>query len=247
MTRTPLVLAGALLAGACSTGKTSDTTGFSGASSESATAGSGTASTSSGSSSGSGSSAGSGSGSSGSTSALGSSGTGGSSTGGSSTGSGSTGSGSTGGSLMCTDANEPNESESNAKGLGIIDDCDGSGSSVSGQLEGANDVDWFSYSASDVFGCVVDPSRNVISSGSVRFCKFIDCASGTADISSCPGGAFSSTSPGGHPGCCKVGSNLSNFDLSIDCSGTDDSAQVLMRVDQGPAGVCTTYTIDYHY
>ncbi|RMG95644.1 MAG: hypothetical protein D6705_13100 [Deltaproteobacteria bacterium] len=148
---------------------------------------------------------------------------------------------------MCDPVFEPNDTEAQATPLGIIDDCDGNGSAFSAQLEGDGDVDWYTYSASDVFGCVVDPTRDVITPAPVRFCKFVDCASGQASIDGCPSGASAATSPGGYPGCCKYGTNLSNFDVAIDCPGSDDSAQILMRIDSGPAGECTSYTVNYHF
>ncbi len=187
----------------------------------------------------------SGSGSSGTSTGAVTGSTGPDSTGPASTGPAST-SGTTGG-LVCDPSYEPNDSEEQAAALGIIDDCDGSGSAFTSELEGDGDVDWFTYSASDVFGCVVDPTRDVITPAPVRFCKFINCASGQASIDGCPSGASAATSPSGHPGCCKYGTNLSNFDVAIDCPGSDDSAQVLMRIDSGPAGVCTAYTINYHF
>jgi hypothetical protein len=142
----------------------------------------------------------------------------------------------------CADADtaEQNETESTAFDLGGIDDCDGSGSEHQGTLA-AGDVDWFKYQGDDTFGCVVDPTREVTSMGSFRFCKFAQCERGNPGVT-CPSGTTPESSPDGRPGCC--GSD--GFDLALDCSGSDDNASIYMRLDQ-PQPACSTYTLEWHY
>lgn len=142
----------------------------------------------------------------------------------------------------CPDADtaEQNETESTAFDLGGIDDCDGSGSEHQGTLA-AGDVDWFKYQGDDTFGCVVDPTREVTSMGSFRFCKFAQCERGNPGVT-CPSGTTPESSPDGRPGCC--GSD--GFDLALDCSGSDDNASIYMRLDQ-PQPACSTYTLEWHY
>ncbi len=170
----------------------------------------------------------------------------------SSSGSGAgSGSGGAGGGLDCpnTGLGEPNESEVSAFRLKVdaIDDCDGSGDSVSGVIAGPDDVDWFYYEGDDGIGCIVDPTRAVVQSVSgLRLCVFIECLSGTAEFS-CPAPSTSATSPEGRPGCC----HSADFDITdLNCTGSlDEHAFVYIRLDQpgGAWDTCNAYTLDYHY
>ena len=138
---------------------------------------------------------------------------------------------------------EPNDSEQTAKNLGTIDDCDGSGSSFAGVLNGPDDLDWFKYSGQDAFGCSVGPSRSVTFMQPARICKFIQCE-GSGDPSfTCPGGTSGATSPAGYPGCC----GTDGFDMDIDCSGIDDNATVYIRIDNPNGEDCIPYSVSYHY
>jgi len=146
---------------------------------------------------------------------------------------------STGG-LNCNDINDGNNNtEASATDLGTIDDCDGSGESVSGIVAGVADTDWYKYNGDDTFGCVATPLRGLTSSDPVRLCKFMQCDGGTP---SCPGGTDAATSPDGRPGCC----GDAGFEMGIECDGTDDDATIYVRV-QTTTNDCVTYTLDYHY
>jgi hypothetical protein len=161
-------------------------------------------------------------------------------TGGSSGGTGGTGAtGATGGTgATCADTDEPANDEKSAMNLGAIDDCDGSGSSVDGVLDGKNDVDWFVFWGKDTLGCIVDPFAS--SGVKARVCVFADCASATV---SCSSGTIAA-SPLGRPGCCV--SEGGQISLSLGCNGIDDSASIYIRVDQAAQDVCQAYTVDYH-
>ena len=148
---------------------------------------------------------------------------------------------------QCNDpGDEPNDTESTATPLATIDDCDGSGSSFGGVLDGGSDVDWYKYTGEDALGCVVDATRALTSSGgSVRLCKYAQCSNNNDAAISCPGGTSAATSPDGRPGCC----GTSGFDMAPDCASfpsTDDSSIIYIRVDQ-PGGDCVSYSIDYHF
>ncbi|MCC6663473.1 MAG: hypothetical protein IT375_07000 [Polyangiaceae bacterium] len=158
------------------------------------------------------------------------------------TGGGGTGGGGTGGTggSSCVDKGfEPNETESAATALGTINDCDGSGSTASGKLDGSSDVDYYSFFGTDQAGCVVGPVAST--TAKVRLCLFADCASAKVSCSS----GTPSTSPGGRPGCCVPAGG--KVDLSLDCTGWTDDATIYVRVDQGAANACTAYSVDYHY
>lgn len=138
---------------------------------------------------------------------------------------------------------EPNETESEAKNLGTIDDCDGSGDSVSGVLNGPDDVDWYRYDGQDAFGCVVGPTRSVTFMMPARICKYVQCSGGGDPTVTCPAGTTGDTSPGGRPGCCAS----DGFEIDIDCPGVDDNTTTYIRIDNPNGGECIPYTVAYHY
>lgn len=149
------------------------------------------------------------------------------------------GSGGGGGVMMCDGTDEPNDSEDTARDLGAINDCDSNGAQIAFSLE-PGDVDWFRYEGSDDFGCVVDPTRTLTSTGDLRMCKFAECLDGDVDVT-CEDGSSPATSPNGHPGCC----HDRGFGMDIDCPGVDDDAVITIRFDQHTG--CTGYVLDYHY
>jgi hypothetical protein len=161
---------------------------------------------------------------------------------------GSSGDGGAGPGCVDNGIGEPNESEATAYPLvsGAIEDCDGDGSTFAGTLA-PGDVDWITYEGSDVFGCVVDPTRAISQSQSgMRMCKFFQCISGDTEVT-CPSGTTSATSPGGRAGCC----GTMGFGVSgLNCTGTSsDDTDVYIRLDMpnGNASTCNDYTLAYHY
>jgi hypothetical protein len=145
--------------------------------------------------------------------------------------------------LSCTgEIDEPNASEILATPLGTIDDCDSSGSNVKGVSSGTGDVDWMVFHGTDTFGCSVDPTVQIDASG-VRLCAFALCDDGTTTIQDC-NGATAATSPAGTHGCCTTGTK--SMTVSINCSGTNDSAAIFIRVDQ-TQNQCVAYDVAYHF
>ena len=144
--------------------------------------------------------------------------------------------------MPCNDPGpEPNDGIGQATYLGAIDDCDSSGLTFSGVLAG-NDVDWFAYDASDVFGCSVNPERMITSDGQVRLCKFPTCVQGTPDVT-CPAGSTPETA-NGLMGCCST----TMAAMELDCLDViSDDATVYLRIDKPPAFSCVSYSGSFHY
>lgn len=149
------------------------------------------------------------------------------------------------GKLTCTGSQvEPNDSLPSARPLKAIDDCDGSGDKFTGTVGGA-DVDYWTYKGSDKFGCSVDPSvKN--HSASVRVCVFAQCLSGTTEFKKCNSGTAFKL-PSGIDGCCTDGPGDASMDYTCTLVGSDDSADVFMRVDSPGATTCLPYEVDYHF
>ena len=145
--------------------------------------------------------------------------------------------------LACTgEIDEPNGTEILATPLGVIDDCDSSGSTISGVSSGVGDVDWMVFHGTDTFGCSVDPTVQIDATG-VRLCAFALCGDGTTTVQSC-GGGTSAISPAGTHGCCTT--STKSMTVQINCSGTNDSAAIFVRVDQ-TQNQCVAYDVAYHF
>ncbi len=146
-----------------------------------------------------------------------------------------------GGGGNCVDFGKPNDTEVTAHDLGKLDDCDVNTKTLAAALTNAQDVDWYTYAATDVFGCTVDPHRKLTPPSTLRMCKFAECFIGNTTVS-CKNDATPTVSPAGRAGCCH---NLS-FGMTVDCKGLNDDANVYIRLDQGPS-TCTEYSLEYHY
>jgi hypothetical protein len=142
----------------------------------------------------------------------------------------------------CIDPLEPNDIEAQASDLGSFNDCDDSGSMVQGVLDGVDDVDWYRYVGSDDFGCVVDPTRLLTATHSLRLCKFAECTDGSTASVSCTDGSSPATSPDGRPGCC----HTLSFGMDVDCDAVSDDATIYIRLDT-PGDACVVYDLEYHY
>lgn len=153
---------------------------------------------------------------------------------------------STGTGAACSDPGpgEPNDTLVNAYQLPPISDCNSDAAMVSGMLgpNGPNggDVDWYKYDGSDTFGCVVDPTRQLIGP-TMRVCKYLGC---TAAQVTCPSGSQFDVFAG-KPGCCWMGG--AEVTASLNCNGTDDSSTVYIRVDHPNGPGCETYQLNYHF
>lgn len=148
-----------------------------------------------------------------------------------------------GGGVACADGVlEPNGSEMLAPLVASINDCDSNELILSAVLAGADDVDWFRYKGNDVFGCQVDPSRELTASGPVMLCKYAECEQGEPATVVCEDESVSSISFEGRPGCC----HDAGFGMDVDCDGSDDDATIYLQLTQ-TADACTSYTLDFHY
>lgn len=146
------------------------------------------------------------------------------------------------GGMACADYGEPNDTDVMAKNEGSISDCDSDGNFIEAALDGSGDVDWYSYAGSDNFGCVVDPARTITASGSLRLCKLAKCVFGATAVTCRDGSTPAQSPPTNWQGCCHV----QGFRIDVNCTGQDDDADILLRVDQ-PGASCVTYKLDYHY
>jgi hypothetical protein len=137
---------------------------------------------------------------------------------------------------------EANETQLTAHGLGEITDADASGSFVCAVLDGADDVDWYTFKGNDAILNFVDPTREVISEQNHRICVYITCDNGPPQIG-CGGDETEDTAPMGQPGCCGVG----NVSPSLNCKGTDDSATIWVKVENVDELACVPYELKYHF
>lgn len=148
------------------------------------------------------------------------------------------------GSTTCSDPNDVGGSEPTAKDLGTITDSDSAGSTFSGVVSGAVDVDYYELTGTDEYGAVVDPTLSSTSTG-VEICMFVTCIQGSGiDFKSCTGGS-QATSDLGRPGCCFTAPG--SIALEYDCLGTtNESATMFMRVRQ-TSSACVSYAASYHF
>lgn len=128
------------------------------------------------------------------------------------------------------------DAEENAEIKPKMSDCDGNGYAISGELDGADDEDWFTYIGEDTGFCVVNPK--VSTDAGIRVCLYVDNAGASITCRD----SSEETSPGGKPGCCGDGSAQVYPE-----SGWDDGATMLVRAHQGASGQCTPYTLDVHF
>jgi hypothetical protein len=158
------------------------------------------------------------------------------------------GSAGSGGTNNCNDPGpEPNDSLPQATPTCSappceIDDCDGSGSTVTGTI-GPDDVDLHAYFGNDNVGCQVNASVSTEDSG-YRLCLFTQCADGAqTTLIACHEGSTQEAGPSGYQGCCVTAPGT--VEVEHDCPGLDESAGVYIRIDE--ANACVDYSVDYHY
>lgn len=211
----------------------------------SAGAGNGTSAGSGGSTGGSGGAAGSGNGTSGGSAGAGKGGSAGSGTGGSAgSGTGGSAGGSGGASTCAKDTNEPNDSEAAAKGLPDATDCDDTGGTIDGILDGQQDQDWFTVHFTDKSLCQVDRSLTVNTTIGMKICMYFKADSGTK-VPDCSGGSAAATSPAGYAGCCTQGKALQ---LSYGSTGGSDDSTVHIQLSGLDVNAkCGPYSAAYHF
>lgn len=145
----------------------------------------------------------------------------------------------------CLDPNDPGSTETAAKELPNIDDCDGSAGKITGTLKGAADTDFYKFVASDTWLCSVNPKVSSQTPG-LEVCMFVSCLKGTTEVSSCSGGGAKVTSSIGTQGCCVAAPG--STEPYYNCADTsDETANVFLRVRQINADKCTAYSVDYNF
>jgi hypothetical protein len=139
---------------------------------------------------------------------------------------------------------EPNDEPGQAGDLGSLLDSDPP-QVMSSRLEGAEDVDWWTYVCTDTLGGDVVPQRVITQSHGMRVCKFMDCAKGGNPLFECPAGTQSETAPFDVlPGCCTQTGET--FDLGdFNCPDGQENIIVYMRIDQAEQDVCVDYSIEF--
>ena len=75
---------------------------------------------------------------------------------------------------------------------------------------------------------------------------FSNLLGGATELKSCPSGT-KATSPAGSVGCCSDVSGNVQVEYKCTLVGTNDSADVYLRVDDTFTKVCRPYTVDYHF
>lgn len=144
----------------------------------------------------------------------------------------------------CIDNDDPGASESVAKQLAATDDCDDALKTVKGVMNGAVDVDFYKVSVADKSCGLLQPDIGTSTTG-VELCVYARCKNSTADaVSGCKQGVIQTNATTGMKGCCATGPGKAVPDWN--CSGLDDSADLLFRVKpSGSSNACTAYSFTY--
>lgn len=146
-----------------------------------------------------------------------------------------------------SDAYEPNETRGTSHDLGSVSDTASyPRASFTAMLYPAADEDWYRFHDSDDFGGAIYPRvelQNIPAGTDYDLCAYIECDSTFLSLSCTAGNAHTL---GGLEGCCSraAGSASENVRINHDCSGSDDSATVHVRVwrySGGPS--CESYTV----
>jgi hypothetical protein len=147
------------------------------------------------------------------------------------------------GPLVCAnEGREPNDSEATAAVLTGIDDCDSNAGSLNSVGSGWNDYDFFKFAGTDKFGCTADPTAKINVTGA-DLCVYTVCKTGPTTYGVCTGG-IKTTLANGRTACCTAG--MSNVTQAYSCDGSDDSADVYMRV-RSRQNICLAYQLQYHF
>lgn len=142
---------------------------------------------------------------------------------------------------------EPNDTP-DAAAMHLEIECTGEPSNFTGVLDGDADVDWHTYHGSWPQACpsAIDPpmAHKLTASDSLRVCVFPSCdAMDFMEDIVCGPDTMAVMEMIG-PGCCGAG----DVDFEFDCQGNaNESAQVLIRLDEAPADSCVSYAIEYSY
>ena len=146
---------------------------------------------------------------------------------------------------VCEDSGvEPNDAPEDSVQLANLG-CNDGPESFAGVLNGADDVDWYTYNGQWGQGCGFgdpDTVTTVTADEAVRLCVYADCFQGQTNIN-CPNN-LDDDAVQGVDGCCGTG----EVAFTVDCNFTaNKSAQVWIRLDEAPADSCVEYSVDYVY
>lgn len=148
---------------------------------------------------------------------------------------------------QCIDKDDPGSSESVAKELGTISDCDDNAKVVEGVSAGAVDVDFYKFSLKDENLCIVEPNIESPTSG-LEMCVFARCKQSTANaVTGCEEGT-EITSEIGLKGCCTTTPGKAIPEWDCDGNFEDDSADFFVRIKQVTGGEkCLPYKFSYGF
>jgi len=148
----------------------------------------------------------------------------------------------------CEDNEDNNGPNNSVIVLEPLTDCDGTGGVVSGSLF-PGQQDWFSYTAEDVLGCLVDPTVS-IARGGVEVCMFPECTNSATEFT-CPAGTLATSienNVGTLEGCCSPFAFGNTFKIDdLNCVGADEDVTTFIRVSSLLSDSCTEYTVEYNY
>jgi hypothetical protein len=149
--------------------------------------------------------------------------------------------------LCKADPHEPNNSAGAAKVLAPQDDCSFQNNLViTGSLSPSGDQDWFRADFVDTNQCPLEPIFRFQGNAGIRVCAYFKCKNGATTAGQqvqCSNSDTPSNNSFG-PGCCTSDGNLTP---QLNCTGDDDSAEVLVRVDTNGSNACLPYRIRYGY
>ncbi|MDW8250447.1 MAG: hypothetical protein RMJ98_14215 [Myxococcales bacterium] len=149
--------------------------------------------------------------------------------------------------LCKADLHEPNNGLQEVKVLASQDDCSFQDNLViTRALASSSDQDFFRADFLDTNQCPLGPTFRFQGNSGIRVCAYFKCKNGMTTAGQqvqCNGGDAPSSNPFG-PGCCTSDGNLTP---ELSCTGSNDSAEVLVRIDTTMSGACLPYRIRYGY
>lgn len=152
------------------------------------------------------------------------------------------------GSTSCNDPADPGSNPGGARTLPNTDDADDNFKPVNGVISSPVDIDVYKFSAADVSGAFLETSFPLTTAG-VELCVFVHCANAGAavtPVTDCSAGTKQKDNASGWEGCCANGP--ADPTPEWDCSGTDDSADFLLRVSPTPSTTtCQAYSFSYRF
>ena len=152
-----------------------------------------------------------------------------------------------------------NDTVSTARYLGSRDDDMSWPSTITANLWGPGDEDWYRYHVNDTWLGNARPRvrlRNIPTGHDYDLCVYIRCTDGYAIPSvTCPSGkVYDTWSIGGtsYPGCCSIASGTTSEDIRFadtgdyECDSSDDSYDAYVNIYKysGP-GTCSDYALDW--